>query len=257
MIGAITDRLIGDAETVPEAVDTADGDGEGVPLPVGEDDIGLARRLVVDQLRAAENRFNVAWETDGDLHGSVAALTERHGWRTALAALERLERSDRADPERLDVQVDSRTIREAYDAVFREPEVESVVYLSGLAVADGVRTINRVLEFEQAEQTMVTAVADRDAQFAALDELEETGHQLLGHLHNHPGRGVGGTKPSDDDFAYQQDLEALGYDAIGLVVTHDGYLRAYSADRAFEITVHGDGITTYDRNQRIFRLRDV
>lgn len=261
MLGAISQRLTGGSETeaepVPaETVDTGEDDDMGVPEPVGDDDIGLARELVVEQLEQAESRFDVAWEMEGSLQGSVEALTERHGWRTALTAVENYG-SERSDPDRLEFRVDSRTIREAYEAVFREPDVESIVYLSGLALDDGVRTINRVLEFEHEEQSAVKAVGDPESQFAALDELEQTGHQLLGHLHNHPGSGVAGTQPSATDLEYQRDLEALGYDAIGFIVTQDGWLRAFSSEREFEVAVHGEGITTHDREQRVFRVRDV
>lgn len=258
MIGAISQRLAGgtEAEPVPaDGVDTGVDDG-GVSEPVGEDDIGLARELVVNQLQDAEDRFDVAWETEGDLQGSVDALTERHGWRTALTALENYE-SERSDPDRLEFRVDSRTLREAYDAVFAEPDVESIVYLSGLALADGVRTINRVLEFEHAEQSAVKAVGDSESQFAALDRLEATGHQLLGTFHNHPGTGVAGTQPSATDLSYQADLEALGYDAVGFIVTEDGWLRAYSENQPFAVEVHGAGITTHDRHERVFHLEDV
>lgn len=153
--------------------------------------------------------------------------------------------------------VDSRTIMEAYDAVFAEPEVESILYLSGLALEDGVRTINRVLEFEHEDQSAVRAVADRDSHMAVLDELERTGHQLLGHLHCHPGSGVAGTMLSKTDLSYQRDLEALDYEAIGFVVTSDGFLRAYSADLDFELAVHGEQITTNDTEQHAFKIRDV
>lgn len=255
MIGAITERLIGGSAA--DSVDTGDGDDTGLPRPAEDDDIAIARDVIGDQLERAEAEFEEAWEEHGDFRESVEALWTRHGFRTALAGVEALERSERSDPDRLEVCVDSRTIREACDIVLDEPEIESIVYLSGMALDDGIRTINRVLEFEHEEQSAVTAVADPDAQFAALDELDRTGHQLLGHLHNHPGPGRTVPEPSGTDLEYQRDLEALGYDSLGFIVTQNGWLRAFSADQAFDVTVHGDDINTHDRHEHTFKIRDI
>lgn len=217
--------------------------------PPAQDGRGIARDLITEQLDQAEATFTEAWETQGDLARSIAALKRQHGWRTALACL-----GDQASPERVRFHVDGLALADCYAELFAEPETESIVYLTGMILDGNVRTVNRCLPFTQAEQSTVRAVGDPDASFDVLQELDRTGHYLIAHAHNQPGTGVESTTPSSVDRDFQGRLEVAGYETIGLIFTQDGWVRAFSNEVSFEIAVQGTQITNHDKNT--FRIQN-
>lgn len=220
------------------------------PAPASaEEDVVLAQDLVAQELQQAETAFTEAWEEDADLPESLTALIRWHGWRTAAACLETV-RSSRVPT----FHVDTLTVSDCYQQLFADPTTESIVYLTGITPAADVRLLNRCIPFAHAEQSATRAVGDPEASFDVLRELDRNGFQLLGYVHNHPGTGIGHTRPSNDDRAYQAWLEAAGYDAIGLILTEDGYVRAFSNDLTFTIEIHGNHVQRKD--EHLFQLEE-
>jgi hypothetical protein len=108
------------------------------------------------------------------------------------------------------------------------------------------RVVSQVFEVESQWQSRVGVAADPDLQFEVLQELSTHGHNLLAYCHNHPGRGRRSVEPSDDDMATQRRLEALGHEVIGLIMTRDGYINAFSDSLSFELDVYGDNVEWVD-----------
>ena len=219
------------------------------PSTPTQDGRRIARDLITEQLDQAEATFTETWEQQGDLVGSIAALKQQYGWRTALACLE-----DQASSEELQFHVDGLALADCYAELFAEPETESIVYLTGMVLDGNMRTVNRCLPFAQAEQSAVQAVGDPDASFDVLQELDRAGHYLVAHAHNQPGTGVESTTPSRVDRDFQGRLEAAGYETIGLIFTQDGWVRAFSNELSFDIAVQGNQITNHDKNT--FRIQN-
>jgi len=148
------------------------------------------------------------------------------------------------DPD-LRFQLDSLALEESYKSICANPSVESLVYLTGPEQAK-TRVVSQVFEVESQWQSRVGVAADPDLQFEVLQELSTHGHNLLAYCHNHPGRGRRSVEPSDDDMATQRRLEALGHEAIGLIMTRDGYINAFSDSLSFELDVYGDNVEWVD-----------
>lgn len=212
-----------------------------------ESDILLAQDLVAQELQHAEAAFTKAWDENADLSQSLTALIRWHGWRTAATCLETVRSSSRPT-----FHIDTLTLADCYQHLFADPTTESIVYLTGISPVSNVWLLNRCIPFAHAEQSATRAVGDPDASFDVLRELDRNGFQLLGYVHNHPGTGADHTRPSTDDQAYQAWLEAAGYDAIGLILTKDGYVRAFSNDLTFNIEIHGNHVER--KNKHLFQL---
>lgn len=220
-----------------------------MPTTPEADDIAIARDLVRQELRRAEAAFTEHWDEHGDLTGSIDALMRRHGWRTVLWYLE-----TRAPSDVLAFHVDAVTLTECYDILCAEPETESIAYLTGLALAPNIRTLNRVIPVDTAEASAVHAVTDTAASCDILDAFDETGTALSGCGHNHTTEGI--PTPSQVDRDHQARLEAVGHDAIGLILSPDGYVRFYSNDLPFTIQVKGKHIEPIGDTNEVFRLGD-
>jgi hypothetical protein len=76
--------------------------------------------------------------------------------------------------------------------------------------------------------------------------LELSGHQLLGHCHNHPGATGAAPTPSDVDRDFQDRLEGGGFTPLGLIMAEDGHVRLFTNDLDFEVEIHGNHIDKRD-----------
>lgn len=226
-----------------------------LPTVPEENDIAIARDLVTQELRRAEAAFTEHWEEEGDLTGSIDAIVKRHGFRTALTCLETVD-----PPDVVTFHVDSRVLVECYAELFADTETESLVYLTGMEMNPQRRTLNRFLPFSHTEQSARRAQGDPDAVLDTLVELDESGHSLLGHCHSHLGEGPDSARPSTVDRDHQARLEATGIDALGMIMTPDGYVRAFSNDFSFRIEVHGNHVTQEREKEKdgsLFRIEET
>lgn len=150
------------------------------------------------------------------------------------------------EDETLVFQIDSLVLAECYHSIFATPEVETIVYLTGMRVDQNMVTINRMVDLDHETQSAVRAAGDPDASFGKLIELDQCGHQLLGHCHNHPGSKNGHLMPSNVDHDFQGRLESGGYTTLGLIMSEDGYVRLYTNELDFEVRVVGNHVEKRD-----------
>lgn len=162
-----------------------------------------------------------------------------------------------AEPGAVTFQVDSLLLADLHRELFAEPGVESFVYLTGQEVGPGRFTLNRCVPIEHEAQSATGAAGDPLSAIETLTELDEAGHRLLGHAHNHPGTGVAGVEPSGTDLAYQRELEEGGYTAVGLVLSEDGYVRFFTDGLAVEVAVYGAHINRLESHEFTFHIEET
>jgi proteasome lid subunit RPN8/RPN11 len=206
-----------------------------------------------ERLTAAVGEFTrQAWGPGECSLNPSAQLVERlRGLRSAVATL-----AEGVDPVALPplYLVSSSFLREAY-GFLTETEDESLVYATGPEDGRRAFALTRLVTFDLTQASAVHAEPDPGSQLQALTELEENGERLLATFHSHPGKGAGATTPSSTDLATQEGLEKLGYPAIGVVFSRNGFIRFYSQNRPFRVVVSGTGIEPVE--ERLFRLDEV
>jgi proteasome lid subunit RPN8/RPN11 len=145
-------------------------------------------------------------------------------------------------------------LHEAFDALTKTGD-EHLVYATGPEDGKKLFALTRLVTFDLAEASVVGAAPDPASQLKALAELDRNGERLLATFHSHPGKGAGATAPSGVDLSTQEGLEKLGYPAIGVVFSRNGFVRFYAANRDFRVVVSGSGIESVE--ERLFRLADA
>lgn len=133
-------------------------------------------------------------------------------------------------------------------------EKESLLYITGLKFGS-VRTLERFLNLEYANQTTTYVSADKKSNQQALIELGKYGQSLHAWFHSHPGSGAEATMPSTVDLRHQSDLEKGGYSAIGGIFTRDGYVRFFTKEHKYEIEVIGKGIEKVEEG--IYKINKI
>lgn len=81
-----------------------------------------------------------------------------------------------------------------------------------------------------------------------LIEVIEQGTELHICAHSHPGASAGATTPSSTDVQCLGKLQKAGSQAIGCIVTRDGYLRFFSVLTNFHVMVLGAGVKEVSKN---------
>jgi proteasome lid subunit RPN8/RPN11 len=213
----------------------------------------LLDEFLSERLSAALGEFTrQAWgPEDGSLDPDYRLVKRLRGLRSAVGTLAEGVAPGALTPLYL---VSSSFLREASDFL-TETEDERLVYATG--PEDGTRlfALTRLVMFELAEVSVVGAAPEPASQLQALAELEENGERILATLHSHPGKGAGATTPSSTDLSTQEGLEKLGYPAIGVVFSRNGFIRFYSRDLPFRVVVSGTGIEPVE--EHLFRLDEV
>ncbi|WP_435064459.1 hypothetical protein [Halobaculum sp. EA56] len=223
------EELLGETDPAESSDVAIDRDGE------------LGVRLAREQYENALSDLRSAW-TDADLGRGQKALQRLHGWRAVLNELT----SSGGSPT---VHIDSLVLADCYQTLFVDPDVESIVYLTGMDISETDATVNRRIPMDHDVQSAVKASGDPDGSFSTLRELDRSDHRLLAHCHNHPGRNDRCPIPSDDDRTYQAQLEGGGYEAIGLIMTVDGYMRVFMNDLEIDVQIHGNHVKQLDERK--------
>jgi hypothetical protein len=222
-----------------------------VPEELEADDFETALEAVRERRDRALERLVDRWHRT-DLEGSVDALRTLHRWRLCLGAL----RQARPDASTMTYRIDGLVLSDCYRQLFADPEVETLVYLTGVEVEPGTVTLNRMVPLDLSVQSVAEAKGDPDASAATLQRLELAGHQLLGHCHNHPGATGAAPTPSGVDRDFQDRLEGGGFTPLGLIMAEDGHVRLFTNDLDFEIEVHGSHIERRD-DDRLYLDEDA
>ena len=124
---------------------------------------------------------------------------------------------------------------------------------TGIKVSPKSRTLERMVKVELARESAIGALADQNALQRALIEMDEWGHHLYGLFHSHPGSGAQATRPSTTDLATHKRYEHGGYPLIGAIFVQDGFVRFFSEDKPFSITIYGKGVSQHD--EHVFKIK--
>src|SRR5262249_36675304 len=125
---------------------------------------------------------------------------------------------------------------------------------SGLALEGNRYTLEQMQKVAMSAQSVGGARADQRALTRALIQLTESGHALHGLFHSHPGHGPGATHPSHIDLPTHKRLEDGGYPVIGAIFV-PGYVRFFSAERPFTITIYGNGVTPVPGETHVYQIQ--
>lgn len=102
------------------------------------------------------------------------------------------------------------------------------------------------------QQSLVYAKANAQSCSDVLIDLFERGYKLQIMAHSHPGRGPEATCPSSIDINYLGKIQEAGSDAVGLIVTRDGYVRFFSVYTEYEVSIKGKGVKYVEEN--VFKI---
>ena len=147
--------------------------------------------------------------------------------------------------------ISSRFLREAYESLTQTPD-EGLIYVTGPKEGENIFVLSRLVKFQPAHVSQAHAEPDPLSQGSALERLTDEGQALLATFHSHPGNGADATHPSGTDLATQDQLEQLSYPTIGAIFSRDGYVRFYSKNREFQVSVSGSGCELVAEN--VFRI---
>lgn len=142
--------------------------------------------------------------------------------------------------------VTSLFLRHCYPHLMKD-EAEVVSYVSGPQV-NNARILDHVIPFELSHRDLCHARGDIVSSTNALITLCNRGYCLHGTVHSHPGSGESATTPSLKDLTYHRRLEQGGYQAVGIIMTRDGYVRFFSSEMPFTLKVVGKDIVKLGHN---------
>lgn len=212
-------------------------------------------RLGADAQRHRD-AFSHAWEAD-DIAEARRRL-EAMSWEVDFLEIAAQWRAGlptdtipaRPDDARLAVHVGTMSLCAWYRALM-PPEKE--LALSGVEIGPGAIYLDQAIPLPgRASRAHVDP--DPEGVYQALTRFAGFGYHLRAYVHSQPGTGPDATQPSARDLATQRAVERT-YRAIGLIMSEDGCLRAYSDRLAFAFSVYGDNIEVIDAAQHLYRLR--
>ena len=141
-------------------------------------------------------------------------------------------------------------LRRCY-AYLMKNQYESIAYLSGIEIGDR-QVLDELITFEMEKQEVCYVKGDIISSTEALITLSDRGFCLTGTVHCHPGSGAGATHPSGIDYRHHQRLEEGGFEALGIIMTRDGYVRFYT--HRMEYSVRIEGLDGYWVEDDIYKL---
>ncbi|MDD5697835.1 MAG: hypothetical protein PHH77_04385 [Victivallaceae bacterium] len=115
---------------------------------------------------------------------------------------------------------------------------EEVVYITGHSVGN-LRIPYRICEVELKEQSVVYARCTARSCSDALIEINEKGCCLQLVAHSHPGMGKDTTTPSGIDLNYLDKIQKNDSQAVGVIVSRDGFVRFFTSCVEFEVSIKG------------------
>jgi hypothetical protein len=154
--------------------------------------------------------------------------------------------------------ISSRFLTECYTYLMGDPHgFERLHMTTGLQLGDNHYTLEYLDKVAMVHQSHIGAQADQQAFTRALIALSQWGLALHGLFHRHPGEGVRATLPSlDKDIPTHQHLEQGGYPLIGAIFVKDGYVRFFSANRPFTVTIYGTGVSPVPGETHVYKIQN-
>jgi hypothetical protein len=141
-------------------------------------------------------------------------------------------------------------LRDCYNDLTRNTQVESLVYATGIRVGQ-YAIISRILPVKLDSRTPAYAAADPASSHHLLLSLHELGHKLLGVFHTHMGNGPRAIFPSSIDLKTQLGYEKAKYACIGGIFSLDGYVNFFGQTKS-PVLIYGKGVTKY--GERLYKI---
>jgi proteasome lid subunit RPN8/RPN11 len=132
---------------------------------------------------------------------------------------------------------------------------ERLHLVTGIKISPNQRTLERMVKVPLKLASEVDALADQYGLQKALIEMDQRGHPLYGLFHSHPGEGPHATRPSSKDFNTHERYEKA-YPLVGAIFVKDGFVRFFSNNTPFTITIYGEGVTPIDQSQHIYQIEN-
>jgi len=131
---------------------------------------------------------------------------------------------------------------------------ESILYVAGNRFGSAYM-LSRLIPPDLDRSEPGYAAVNSESSLHKLGDLERHGSLLCAYLHMHPGRGNGSTLPSSIDSSCQKRLEKGGYPVIGGIFSRDGYLRFFSDQLPFDVSLSGKGVDHVGKD--LFKLAKI
>lgn len=132
---------------------------------------------------------------------------------------------------------------------------ERLHLVTGIKLSQKQRTLERMVKVALARESAVGALADQNSLQKALIEMDERwGHHLHGLFHSHPGTGAWCTQPSETDRKTHKRYETGGYPLIGAIFVKDAYVRFFSENTPFTVTIYGRGVIPIDTHHHVYKI---
>jgi hypothetical protein len=132
---------------------------------------------------------------------------------------------------------------------------ERMHLVTGIKLSQSDRTLDRMVKVTHAIQTDTYARADHQNLSTALIELDERwGHSLHGIFHSHPGKGESATQFSSTDLNTHRRYEHGGFPLIGAIFVKDGFVRFFSENTPFTVTIYGRGVVPIDKHHYVYKI---
>ena len=131
---------------------------------------------------------------------------------------------------------------------------EDLRFATGLVVAPKTYAITRLLEFELRRRSVVAAEGEQESVNRLMIFLHNHDHKLFMTWHSHPGGGPSATAPSSTDMDFHRRLELGNYPVIGAIVSRQNYVRFFSYQRPFKVSIYGKGMEAVNEQQHLYKL---
>ena len=118
---------------------------------------------------------------------------------------------------------------------------EEITHVTGPR-AGSFRVLSRLCRLTTETKSMVYARGSARSCADAEIEILEHGNLLHAAAHSHPGKGAAASQPSSIDTNYLGKIQRAGSEAIGIIVTRDGWVRFFSVIKPFRVFVMGTGV---------------
>ena len=173
--------------------------------------------------------------------------------KTKLFLTELAKQQVREDKDSIRFLVSTEVLYKAYHKLCSIP-TESILYAVGSGIGNGF-TIERLIDLELDKSEYGYASANSTFSSKVLIEAEEYGTLLTCYFHAHPGKGINSNTPSSIDFNNQARLEKGKYRTIGGIFSRVGYVRFFSDQLRFVVSVIGKGVEHVSKD--VFKLTKV
>jgi len=143
-----------------------------------------------------------------------------------------------------------------YDTYHRQAAIatETIDYALGHRHGSFL-TVEKVIPLQLESSSVSRAEGNSRDNARVLVEAERLGGILSCYFHTHPGHGPHANLPSPTDIATQKRFEQGGYAVIGGIFSRDGYLRFFSHEKPFNISISGKEVEHVGEN--LYKLTKI